>query len=243
MKLTLTIAALLCFAGIGMATPVCGVGLVSSYESLGPGGCLIGGINFYNFIWSDIAFSGDVQPHDGLKDTQANIVPLIDANGVGFEIVPLVPWVANNGGVTDADLSYQASAGSAIITGLYLAVTGSAGHGSFVDAQERFCEPGTPLPPDCTGTSTPQIDDLITSGTNVTAIKNRVFSAAVSSFSASKDIALDARAFHSDPASVTSVINQLTIDQGTPRTGVPEPWTLALVGGGLLGIGLLRRRV
>ena len=229
-------------AGLGTANAAspCVPATAAAYVALGTTGCTIGSLTFYNFIYTSVASGGAPL----ITATQAQLVPIQDSNGVGFQFLPLIPMVASVNR-TDVDISYlvKSTDGTNVITAIYTEVNGAASGGSpaaFDRVVEDYCAgpTGTSLPPDQTCPffgGAPHTFHVDGPGTGTDT-----FSSAVANVSVDKDIDADARG--GGTASITSVKNQFTVKTvvqplsvscpaSTGQVGVPYLGALVAIGG------------
>ncbi len=243
-KIVLTLS--LCVAGsfIQLQGAACTSGAtLATYITLGATGCEIGNLTFYNFGWTPSGASPTLPPGGGgLPAAQVDVTTLLNNNGVGFDLTPLVTWGAGGGGDTDGELQFivKTTGGGSTLNHLYQQIDGTVvGTGSYDQVLEQYCLGGTSLPP-C-GPPTPQLESRLSPG-GVCApgspdgsggCENSVSFSGVSSISVLKDIHGDATAGATGAnVTITGVINQF----GPP---VPEPGTyvLSFIGLGLLFLG------
>lgn len=225
------------FAGTIQADPPCVAGTVASYVALGAVGCTVGPLTFFNFQYSTTAAGPSGVP----SATQAQIVPLTDSNGTGFQFVPSPgTFFANATGQSDADLKFivRSTDASNIIRDLFLELAGTAtGNGNDV-LVETFCPGGTTLPPSIvcsasnTGTTLSNSPGLtLTSGTPSPRTQNFTNFSPTNSIATDKDMQATG---NNGSATITGVKNQISI--------VPEPATSFIAGAGLVLIFLGSRR-
>jgi hypothetical protein len=234
---------------------VSGVGLLSASPCVsdtaanyvtnfgGTTGCTLtsGGVtltfNQFSFVHS---LSG---PGAGGASNQINLNPLVDGNGLGFDIVPTTAFTATATGVNDVQLNFVAIVvgGANSIDDLFLSMTGSAGVGTGGPGgtdilSEIYCRGGSVPPGSCpVGQGGPLTDTLtIPAGSSGVTVSDTKTFALTNGLSVLKDIQVNGN--NGSGSSVTDVKNQISI------TGVPEPTTAFLLGGGLLALGLVKSR-
>ncbi|MCU1335942.1 MAG: hypothetical protein JWO19_1523 [Bryobacterales bacterium] len=223
MKKTLAIAALM-FGAVALApsasAAVTCVDNVSYSTYLG-GSCMIDGLTFSNFTFG--TSSGG-----GASSIAASGVTVKVINGpeFGFEF---------DTGMSVSAGQFQDILISFVVTGpisdLHASFNGSfTGTGSTSDT-ETFCKNGTTLPPLSGCLQANQGQYTLTNPPFNLAPPPLVFSPTLTSIAISKDINVTG-------GNGTATISQITDTFST----VPEPMTLSMMGIGLLGLGLMRRR-
>ena len=217
MKLLAIFASLL-FASTALATTTsCQTGSLSAYLASGFS-CQSGSL-----IFTDFEYQGT-----GSDASSITVKPLTASDEEGFQFQG--GWNAHsvNGASTSEDsrISYTVEHPGGLIDTLSLAFGSSVSGTGVSTVQERFCL-GSSL------ASCPSVNQGAISLTNPGAMfSNRAFFAGVGSVSVSKDI------------NVTSgVSGTASIANVTDTFSSPEPLSFVLLGTGLLGIGLMRRRL
>jgi len=217
MKLLVFIASLLLASSAMATTTSCQTGSLSAYLASGFS-CESGSL-----IFSDFDYQGT-----GSDASSITVKPLTASDDEGFQF--LGGWNAHsvNGASTSEDsrISYTVHHAGGLIDTLSLAFGSSVSGTGVSTVQERFCL-GSSL------VSCPSVNQGAISLTNPGVMfSNRAFFAGVGSISVSKDI------------NVTSGINgTASIANVTDAFSSPEPLSFVLLGTGLLGIGLMRRRL
>ena len=216
MKLPVFIASLM-LASTAMATTTsCQTGSLTSYLAAGFS-CQSGSL-----IFSDFDYQGT-----GKDASSIAVTSLTASDDEGFQFVG--GWNAHsvNGSSTSEDsrITYTVHHAGGLIDTLSLAFGSSVSGTGVSSVQERFCL-GSSL------VSCPAVNQGAIGLTNPgTMLSNRAFFAGVGSVSMSKDI------------NVTSGVNGIaSISNVTDTFSSPEPLSFVLLGTGLLGIGLMRRR-
>jgi len=221
-KKVLAISALL-FGAVLVASgaPACGPGTYDTYIAGGGITCQIGSLVFSNFSFSSSAGV----PATAIPATGVTVTPLNLGAEFGFQFGTGMSVAS---GFQDIIISFVVTGN---ITDLHASFNGSfSGTGTSSDT-ETFCKNGISLPPlgSCAVVNQGQYN--LTNPPQNLAPAPLVFNPALTSIAISKDI------------NVTAGANgTATISQVTDTFSVPEPMTLSMMGIGLLGLGLMRRR-
>lgn len=221
----ITLASFLMLATSAFATPTaCPTGPLSLY--LGSGfSCTINNLTFDQWGYSSAA-TGMGSP---VPSTGVNVTPVTTAGNEGFQFQG--GWSVSNVGqdgqhsTEDSLISFTASAPG--ILDLELFFNGSFTGTGTSGVTENYC-----LNHSLTGCPSGSAGQIKV--TNPPAnFNDHVFFAAASSVSVSKDILVDTGS-GTGSAMISQVVNQFSS---------PEPLSFVLLGSGLLGLGLLRKRI
>ena len=205
-------------AAFANAAP-CVTGTVQSYVNLGATGCEIGHLTFYDFKFTAIGATAGAHLFTA---SEVNIAPLVDVNGEGFSVVPLVPMSVVSGQNTDFELLYlvKVTDGSNIIDDIYLKVNGSQTPPGFARVVEVYCA----------GQTNPFVVNQICPGNPSGTANTFIRDAGQTAFAAFpltnavgvlKDI--DANAVDGGTARIDSVINQFSLILPPPPPPPPPP--------------------
>jgi hypothetical protein len=197
-----------------------------AYSTYVGGSCTIDGLTFSNFSFSS---SGTT-----MLPASSVTVKVINGPTFGFEFDTSMS--AGIGQTEDILVSFVVTGA---ISDLHASFNGSfSGAGTSSDT-ETYCENGTLLPPaaNCSGQNQTLGQLSLTNPPFNIAPPPVNFLPVLSSIAISKDINVTGGSNVDHPG--TATISQITDTFSTP---VPEPMTLSMMGIGLLGLGLMRRR-
>jgi len=212
---------------VASAVELCTQGTMADYVALGAAGCVIDDKLFYNF-----AYSSALVPAGSVA-----VAPISMPYNPGFAFS--AGWGAIGSMVVDSHITYYVAVlqGGFPIGDISAAMTGYVAVGNgFVLVAENAWLGG---PPGQGGTQLMPPLGLYATASGSQDYDREVFGATRGPIFVAKDILVSGGGsgpfqYPPDFASVSQVINQFS--------EVPEPITLVLIGSGLLGFGLLRRR-
>lgn len=194
--------------------------------------CLSNALTFSNFRYTATAGGA-------ASIVQSSSVDVTPIQTLGFEGFTFgANWTATAGSSQDSTIYFTISGPA--LTDLHLNFNGSAaGQGSSATVTEQFCLGGG----DVTNCPSPLITNNIVvtnivnlSGPNTTVFDANTFFSPVTIIGVSKDIGVNAGTANGSSAHISTVTNNFS-------SAVPEPLSQVLLGSGLLGLGLLRKRL
>ncbi len=238
-KIGITAASALLFAAMAGATPTaCPTGTASDYTSTvnSAGGCTEDGLLFSQFNYMPSATGTAL----ALPASAVGISPLLNSGGDGFGFQIVGGFAATSGGESDAIFQYEVSALSSLtsLTGISLSFNGTATGTGIANVSENYCAGGTSVPPTTCGGSLQNLKVQSTQGASSLTASGSLGN--VQSVTVSKDIQVNAGT--NGTATISSVTNQFQTGSGVTPSSVPEPATLFLIGSGLFGFGVIRKR-
>jgi hypothetical protein len=215
------------------------LGLMASFAAATPSACTSETLNNYlvsgfsctidNLVFSNFTYSDTANNTSPIASTAVNVLPITVPDDEGLEFT--AGWSVVQPAEEDSKIGFTVSTvnGLATIDQLGLEFNGNYSGTGSAGVTETYCKGGTL-------TSCPTTVDQIavTNPPTVLSITSLSF-AGVSTLSVSKDIFVNAGNWGT--ASISDVNNTYGQSQ------VPEPGTLCLIGGGLLAVGFLRKRV
>ncbi len=189
--------------------------------------CTINSLLFTNFLYS--TSSPSFTPVTSVQVAPQN-APFFE----GFQFVD--SWTASAGGTLSEDslVSFSViSTQGKTLTDLHLFFNGSSANGGAATVTEQFCLGSSTGVQPCSGAGLVAGNISVTNpGTTFDA---STFFAPVSAISVSKDISVSATTANGSSAHISQVVNNFS--------SIPEPMSFVLLGTGLLGLGLLRKRL
>ena len=225
--LAFAIAVLVLVPAAMASTTTCPTGGLDQY--LTPGfTCTSGNLIFSNFSYSAAA----APPGIKILASGINVTPQTTTGDEGFLFT--ASWsVLASGGIAsslDSTIFFTVSTVNQqkTIDDLFLSFNGTATNGGAASVTEQWCANNS-----IANCGSGQLNQIFVVTPGVPPPVTAVF-APVSSISISKDISVSSGT--GGYANITTVTNNFS------QTGVPEPASCLMLGAGLLGIGLLRKR-
>lgn len=233
-KLAIVASTMFCAAALSAAPIACPTATAAIYTTTvnSAGGCTEDGLLFSQFNYITTS-SGTAL---SLPATALAISPLLDLNGTGLGFQIAGGFAAVTGGIADGILQYEVStlSGAPFLNGLSLSFNGTFTGSGIAGVSENYCPGGTVVPPTTCSGGLGNIFVQESSGTN--KLQTSAGFANSNSVTVSKDIQVNGSAALASSATISVVSNQF-------KTVVPEPSTLLPIGGGLLAIGLIGKRL
>lgn len=226
--LTSLTALLLTLTTTALAAP-CGIGTLQDYVGLGVGGCTIDDLTFTNFGFSASSSGGPVSiPASGISVTPVNSPAL---TALDFSSL----WSARANEHVDNIITFSVTAapGSSGIADLGLLQGGSVVSGTGIAAVGETVCAGDSFANQCAGGTVLSLESFMTDTSSM--LIDHVTFPAVSALEIIKDIGVTGGP---DGFAVLSFVENSVSHGGVP---VPEAGTLALVGLGLLTLGIMQR--
>jgi len=230
MKLSVLLAiSLAVFAGAASAAPLCVVGgTMASYEALGSGGCMIGDKLFSNFVYGSTAHGNGVP----VADTAVFLTP-VNINGVNPG--PGIVFSSSNWVVPSASPTTNSFVDSSIkftvtVVGSPLLIEGGT------LTLSSYSTSGTGVT-DITETINPSGTQLQVDG-NGPFVSTKTFAPAMS-VSVLKDLLVTVPILGTSNGGFAQINS---FEEDFNQTEAPEPLSALLIGSGLLGLGIWRRR-
>jgi hypothetical protein len=190
--------------------------------------CMSGNLLFSNFAYSPTASPVGVL----VPATVISVTPQVMTGNEGFQFTDgwnVGTQAGNTNSFQDSLISFTISTvdHANTLNQLTLFFNGSFTGTGLANVTEQYCAGGTL-------TSCPQATGQIKVTNPPMSFNDTVFFAAVNTVSVSKDINVSSGT--NGTANISQVINTFQ------QSGVPEPMSCFLLGSGLLGLGLLRKR-
>jgi hypothetical protein len=229
--LVLLAISLAVFVSAASAAPLCiAGGTMASYEDLGAGGCVIGDKLFSNFVYLSTGHGTGV----AAPDTAVFLTPVNDTGvnpGPGI-VFSSNAWVVPSASITtrstvDSSISFTVTVidGPLLIEGGTLTLLSSSTSGTGIaDITETINPSGLKL----------QVDS-----NNGPLVSERAFAPAAS-VSVLKDLLVVVPILGATSGGFSQISS---FEEDFNQTEAPEPASALLIGSGLLGLGLWRRRV
>jgi len=224
---------------IARAAPIaCPTGTVQDYTTTvnAAGGCFEDGLLFTQFQYlSSSAGSGVALPASSVA-----VAPLVNAAGTGFGFQLSGGFAAAPNSVSDAILQYQISTINTqpLLSSVNLSFNGTFTGSGIANVSENYCPGGTVVPP---GAGCNALSNIFVQTSNGgTMLQSMAVFPGVSSLTVSKNIQVNGGT--SGTATISSVTNQFQT-QPIPEEPIPEPSAFLLLGSGLVGVAMVRRRL
>ncbi len=223
---------LLCGVIAGAAPIACPTGTLQDYTTTvnAAGGCFEDGLLFTQFQYlSSSAGTGVALPASAVA-----VAPLVNAAGTGFGFQISGGFAAGPNSVSDGILQYQVSTINTqpLLSSVNLSFNGTFTGSGIASVSENYCPGGTVVPPGA-GCSTGLSNIFVQNSNGVTRLQSAAMFPGVSSLTVSKDIQVNGGT--SGTATISSVTNQFQ--------AIPEPSAFLLLGSGLVGVAMVRRRL